>query len=139
MLIGSSVIVSSPVNDKITYTYIDSLTNIATIVTSDINGNNKNELVSGKDVFLSVLSPGATKIIYFIRDRTNDNLEIHLVNFDGSNEKIIYTYLEQTDDVLPIALFSSDSQKIAFVAHGEDSDSLFIIDIDGSNLYQVCL
>ena len=136
LLINFAFLMSSPVNNRMVYTSIDFNGEIGTIITSDINGQNKNVLVSGEGVFFSHLSPDASKVIYFIRGTDEDYpVEIHVLNFDGTNDLKLYSYLQSTDDYLPVAKFSSDSKKIAFVTHGfEDNDSLYIINTDGSNL-----
>ncbi|MFH0894193.1 MAG: hypothetical protein V2A54_07145, partial [Bacteroidota bacterium] len=136
LLISSAILFSSPVYDLIVYTSIDTINKIGTIVTADINGQNKNLLVSGEGVFFAFFSPDASKLIYFVRGTDEEYpVEIHVLDHDNTDDLKLYTYLQSTDDYLPVAKFSPDSKKITFVTHGfEDEDSLYIINSDGSNL-----
>ena len=131
LLIISAVLFSPPNNNKIVYTSIDTTNQKCAITTSDINGQNKNELVSGEGIFLTCLSPDASKILYFVRD---DLVEIHVMNFDGTNDLVLVKYEQITDDYFPVAKFSTDSKKVAFITQGEDEDTLYTINCNGSNL-----
>ena len=72
-------------------------------------------------------SPDSQQIVY-VSQYTDRNLEIHLVNADGSNVRRL-TYSAQAES---FPMWSSDGGQVAFEGVRDRRSEIFIISADGS-------
>jgi Tol biopolymer transport system component len=81
-------------------------------------------------------SPDGTKIVYASFDKI---VEAHIYVMELDNPTAEPTLIATVESLLPCPIWSLDGTKIAFVAHSDttNSDELFIINPDGTNLTQI--
>jgi hypothetical protein len=96
------------------------------------NGSNAIQVVSAENVSVPSWSPDGSTIAYTAR--TDGRTEIHLVDADGSSDRIVHA--EEAEGTFSIfsAQFSPDGTQILFDRGTDSRFDVFVMDTDGTNV-----